>query len=70
MHRHPFARTRSSSGFLTVGLLLLNGGTDGIPLDWAGPLVALGLGAVIATTAARPRRPTAAEKKPKSAHPF
>lgn len=43
--------------FVVAGLLLLTGGADGLPMQWAGPLVAVLLGLVI-LFAARPRRPT------------
>ena len=46
--------------FVIVGLLLLGGGTDGLPMQWAGPLVAVMLGVVI-LFAARPRRPAAGD---------
>lgn len=49
--------------FVIFGLLLLNGGTDGLPMQWAGPLVAVVLGLVI-LVAARPRR--ASEPEPTS----
>ena len=42
--------------FVLAGLLLLGGGTNGLPMEWAGPLVAVLLGLVI-LLAARPRPP-------------
>ena len=42
--------------FVVAGLLLLTGGADGLPMHWAGPLVAVLLGLVI-FLAARPKRP-------------
>jgi len=42
--------------FVLAGLLLLGGGTNGLPMEWAGPLVAVLLGLVI-LFAARPRPP-------------
>jgi len=42
--------------FVLAGLLLLGGGTNGLPMEWAGPLVAVLLGLVI-FFAARPRPP-------------
>ena len=48
--------------FILAGLLFLSGGTGALPMEWAGPLVALVLGAVI-VFAARPR-PTRNEITP------
>jgi hypothetical protein len=47
---------RSEALVLAVGLLLLSGGLNGLPMEWVGPAVAIGLGVVIAV-AARPARP-------------
>lgn len=44
--------------FVLAGLLLVGGGTTGLPMQWAGPMVAVLLGLVI-LFAARPRRPAA-----------
>jgi hypothetical protein len=44
--------------FVAAGLLLLSGGPalgDNLPMEWVGPLVAIGLGAVL-LLAARPER--------------
>ena len=49
--------------FVILGLLLLNGGADGLPMQWAGPLVAVLLGVVI-LVAARPRRPSESDPEP------
>lgn len=42
--------------FVLLGLLLLSEGAEGLPMQWAGPMVAVVLGLVI-LLAARPRRP-------------
>lgn len=49
--------------FVVAGLLLLAGGPDAVPMEWAGPLVALLLGLVI-VLAARARRPGADDPEP------
>ncbi len=56
MARHPVDLLSFGAGLLTLamGLLLLTGGLDGLRLEWAGPLVAIGLGVLI-VLAARPR---------------
>jgi hypothetical protein len=44
--------------FVAAGLLLLSGGpalSQNLPMEWVGPLVAIGLGAII-LLAARPER--------------
>ena len=41
--------------FAATGLLLLSGGIGAIPMEWAGPAVAIGLGVMI-LVAARPER--------------
>jgi hypothetical protein len=49
--------------FVTAGLLLLSGGSpvgQDLPMEWVGPLVAIGLG-VILFLAARPAREKPAE---------
>jgi peptidoglycan/LPS O-acetylase OafA/YrhL len=46
--------------FVAVGLLLLSGGpafSQSLPMEWVGPLVAIGLGALL-VIAARPERET------------
>jgi hypothetical protein len=57
MARHPVDLLSFSAGLLVlaIGLLLLTGGLGGLRLEWAGPIVAIGLGIVIAL-GARPRR--------------
>jgi hypothetical protein len=57
MGRHPVDLLSLTTGLLVlaVGLLLLSGGLNGLPMEWAGPAVAIGLGVLI-TVAARPAR--------------
>lgn len=57
MNQHGFDALSFIFGglFVVVGLLLLTGGADGLPMQWAGPLVAVLMGLVI-LFAARPRR--------------
>jgi hypothetical protein len=64
MARHPVDLFSFVSGVLVLGfgLLLLSGGVDSIPMEWAGPAVAIGLGALI-LFAARPAR-EASEHEP------
>jgi len=52
--------------FVVAGLLLLAGGTDALPMDWAGPLVSVLLGVVV-LIAARARRPGADAPDPPAA---
>jgi hypothetical protein len=58
MERHPVDLLSLISGSLVLGLglLLLSGGLSGLPMEWVGPAVAIGLGALI-LVAARPSRP-------------
>jgi hypothetical protein len=57
MARHPADLLSLVMGLavLGLGLLLLTGGIGDIPMEWAGPAVAIGLGALI-LFAARPAR--------------
>ena len=57
MTRHPADRLSLVAGLavLGLGLLLLSGGVGDLPMEWVGPLVAIGLGALI-IFAARPTR--------------
>ena len=57
MAQHPFDPLSFVFGvlFVVVGLLLLSGGADGLPMEWAAPMVSVVLGLVI-LFAARPRR--------------
>ena len=58
MERHPVDLLSFGTGLLVlgIGLLLLSGGVSGLPMEWAGPAVAIGLGVLIAV-AARPTHP-------------
>lgn len=57
MERHAFEPVSFFFGaiFVAAGLMLLTGDTEAIPLDWAGPTVAVCLGLLI-VLAVRPRR--------------
>lgn len=57
MARHPVDLLSFSAGalVLALGLLLLTGGLGGLQLQWAAPVVAIGLGLLI-VLAARPAR--------------
>lgn len=58
MARHPFDALSLAAGllFAVCGLLLLSGGLSGVPMEWAGPLVAIALAGILAL-GARPQRP-------------
>jgi hypothetical protein len=60
--RHPADLFSLVAGLavLGLGLLLLSGGVGDLPMEWVGPLVAIGLGAVI-IFAARPTRDASQE---------
>ena len=60
MERHSLDALSLTFGllFVAAGLLLLSGGPalgNNLPMEWVGPLVAIGLGAVL-FLAARPER--------------
>lgn len=57
MTRHPADLLSLVAGLavLGLGLLLLSGGVGDLPMEWVGPLVAIGVGALI-LFAARPSR--------------
>lgn len=57
MARHPTDLLSFSAGVLVLalGLILLTGGVSDVPMEWAGPVVAIGLGVLI-LVAARPGR--------------
>lgn len=57
MTRHPADLLSLVAGLMVLGLglLLLSGGVGDLPMEWVGPLVAIGLGALI-LFAARPAR--------------
>lgn len=54
--------------FVVAGLLLLSGGPTGLPMQWIGPVVAIGLGLVI-IAAARPERPHPEDETPPEQQP-
>jgi hypothetical protein len=60
MERHPVDLLSLITGSLVLGLglLLLSGGLSGLPMEWAGPAVAIGLGVVILVAARPERRPS------------
>lgn len=66
MTRHPADLLSLVAGLLVLGLglLLLSGGVGELPMEWVGPLVAIGLGALI-LFAARPAR-EASEHEPEA----
>ena len=66
MTRHPADLFSLVPGLamLGLGLVLLSGGVGDMPLEWVGPAVAIGLGALI-LFAARPRR-AASEHEPEA----
>ena len=67
MRRHPVDLLSFISGLLVlaVGLLLLSGNLDQVPMEWVGPVAAIGLGVVIAgaavTAQVRPEDPVEAD---------
>jgi hypothetical protein len=67
MRRHSTDLFSLLAGLLVLGagLLLLTGGVSDLPMEWVGPAVAIGLGALI-LFAARPSR-AAREEEPASA---
>jgi hypothetical protein len=58
MDRHAFDPISFLFGavYVAVGLVLLTGDAEALPLEWVGPAVAVGLGLLI-VFAVRPRRP-------------
>ena len=59
MERHPADLLSLLAGLvvLGLGLLLMSGGVDDIPMQWVGPAVAIGLGVVIVAAAWSNRDP-------------
>ena len=57
MTRHPADSLSLLAGLavLALGLVLLSGGVGDLPMEWVGPVVAIGLGVLI-VIAARPNR--------------
>jgi hypothetical protein len=64
--RHPADLLSLVAGLavLGLGLVLLSGGVGDMPMEWVGPAVAIGLGALI-LFAARPAR-EASEHEPEA----
>ena len=67
MTRHPADLLSLLAGLLALGfgLVLLTGGIGDLPMEWVGPAVAIGLGALI-LFAARPAREVSEEKRASS----
>ena len=67
MTRHPADLLSLVVGLMVLGLglVLLSGGVGDIPMEWVGPAVAIGLGALI-LYAARPSR-EATDQQPDAA---
>lgn len=63
MARHPADLLSLLAGFLSLGfgLVFLTGGLGDLPMEWVGPAVAIGLGALI-LFAARPSRQASEEE--------
>jgi hypothetical protein len=59
-HRLDLVSLVAGSVVLGIGLLLISGGLTSLPMEWVGPLVAIGLGVVI-IFAARADRPPGEE---------
>lgn len=66
MARHPVDLLSFLCGLvvLTVGLLLLSGNLGQVPMEWVGPLAAIGLGVVIARAAYSGRPSSEASPEP------
>jgi hypothetical protein len=66
MERHPIDLLSLVTGSLVLGLglLLLSGGLSGLPMEWAGPAVAIGLGVLILVAARPERRPNEDDPAP------
>ena len=67
MTRHPADLLSLVAGLMVLGLglVLLSGGVGDLPMEWVGPAVAIGLGALI-LFAARPTR-EASDQEPDTA---
>ena len=65
MQRHPADLFSLLTGLLILGLglLLLSGGVNDVPMEWVGPAVAIGVGVLI-VVAARPGRETDEDPAP------
>jgi hypothetical protein len=57
--RHPADLLSLVAGLavLGLGLVLLSGGVGDLPMEWVGPVVAIGLGLLIAAAATANRAP-------------
>lgn len=66
MNRHRADLFSLVSGLLVlgVGLVLLSGGLSNLPMEWVGPMVAIGLGVLILFAARPQRRPIEDEPAP------
>jgi hypothetical protein len=65
--RHPADLVSLVAGLavLCLGLVLLSGGVGDLPMEWVGPAVAIGLGALILFTA----RPSSEASEPSEHEP-
>jgi len=50
-HRLDLVSLVAGSVVLGIGLLLISGGLTSLPMEWVGPVVAIGLGIVILVAA-------------------
>ncbi len=66
MARHPVDLLSFVCGLLvlSVGLLLLSGNLGQVPMEWVGPIAAIGLGVVIAGAAYAGRPPSEGSHEP------
>ena len=66
MTRHPGDLLSLAAGLLVLGLglVLLTGGIGDLPLEWVGPMVAIGLGLLILIAARQERPPSEDEPTP------
>jgi len=64
--RHPGDLLSLAAGLLVLGLglVLLTGGIGDLPLEWVGPMVAIGLGLLILIAARQERPPSEDEPTP------
>ena len=64
MLRHRFDPLSLAAGlfFILCGLVLLSGGSDGMPMQWAGPVAAIVLAAIVALGARPQRQPPDTEE--------
>jgi hypothetical protein len=66
MTRHPADLLSLVAGLLVLGLglVLLSGGIGDLPMEWVGPMVAIGLGLLILIAARQERPPSEDEPTP------